>query len=306
MLLSALMLVTVFTRPVIFQPLFFKTFYLSIPFFFYIVYIVLKNLRTHSSYATMNLIGIAIVFVAFFNDFAIAGDWYDSGRFMLPAVGIYVFMHFVFMSKGFAQSIQETEELNAQLFTLNTSLDRRVQERTAQLNKLNEDLKELTLTDGLTGIYNRHSFNEFMEKAFKKAQEKQLYLSVLMLDVDYFKKYNDHFGHVAGDELLKKLVKVVAIQLPQNSFFARYGGEEFVIVLPSMNYEEAYEIAESVRQAVAGARLDHPYSELDFVTYSIGVATMTKGEEFNSETELIDKADRKLYEAKQRGRNQIG
>src|SRR5690625_4966928 len=220
-----LMVITLFSQPVFFQALFFNVFYLAIPTFFYIIYVICKSVRNHNISAKVNLIGMGLIFLAFFNDFAIGQNWYQSITLMLPAVGIYIVIHVVLMSKNFAETTRKTEQLNKELLTMNAKLDDKVHDRTRQLQEANERLKQLASVDSLTGIYNRYSFNEFIEKAFQNATENGTSLALLMLDLDEFKKYNDYYGHTSGDRLLKKVAMIIESQLPEDSFFARYGGD---------------------------------------------------------------------------------
>src|SRR5690625_2734562 len=112
---------TLFTQPVFFQALFFNVFYLTIPTFFYMIYVVFKSIRNNNRSAKVNLIGMALIFLAFFNDFAIGQNWYQSVPLMLPAVGVYVIIHVILMSKNFAETTQQTEQQNKQLLALNAS-----------------------------------------------------------------------------------------------------------------------------------------------------------------------------------------
>lgn len=118
---ASLIIATLFTQPVFFQELFFKVFYLAIPTFFYLIYVIYKSIRNHNRNAKVNLIGIGLIFLAFFNDFAIGSNWYQGPALMLPAVGVYVVINVIFMSKSFADSVRKTEQQNKQLIALNTS-----------------------------------------------------------------------------------------------------------------------------------------------------------------------------------------
>src|SRR5690625_3437806 len=117
----SLIVATLFTKPVFFQTLFFNVFYLAIPTFFYLIYVIYKSIRNHNKIAKINLIGMGIIFLAFFNDFAIGQNWYQSWNLMLPAVGVYVFIHVILMSKDFAERTKQTEQQNKQLLALNAS-----------------------------------------------------------------------------------------------------------------------------------------------------------------------------------------
>jgi len=117
----ALIVITLFTQPVFFQTVFFNVFYLAVPTFFYIIYVTYKSIRNNNKYAKVNLIGMALIFLAFFNDFAIGKNWYQSLPLMLPAVGVYVIIHVIMMSKNFAETTKKTEQQNKQLLALNSS-----------------------------------------------------------------------------------------------------------------------------------------------------------------------------------------
>lgn len=117
----SLIVTTLFTQPVFFQALFFKVFYLAVPTFFYLIYVIYKSIRNHNRDAKVNLIGIGIIFLAFFNDFAVGKNFYQSINLMLPAVAVYVFMHVILMSKDFAERTQKTERQNKQLLSLNVA-----------------------------------------------------------------------------------------------------------------------------------------------------------------------------------------
>ena len=163
-----------------------------------------------------------------------------------------------------------------------------------------EKLKQLSITDSLTGIKNRRSFFESSEKFFKLARRKELSLSIIMLDIDFFKKVNDTYGHIVGDEILKFLVKTVDNELRDSDIFARYGGEEFVIMLPDTNLQGAFKTAEKIRKIVE----NFPYKgEVEVsITISLGVAQFKNEKIFN---DLIIRADKALYRAKDGGRNMV-
>lgn len=301
----SLVIIITFTQPVFFQALFFKVFYLTIPTFIYIIYLTYKGIRNNNSKAKVNSYGIALIFIAFFNDFAMGNGWYQFYTLMLPATGIYVLLHMLQMSRDFAHMTRNREKLNRELLTLNASLDEQVHHRTLELQEANKLLKAQATIDSLTGIPNRRSFNDFMNQAFRKANQQHTPLAILMLDIDEFKKYNDHFGHTKGDWLLQEVSKVISYQLQPDTFFARYGGEEFAIILPEKTYEEAVVVAEQARKVVEESKFDHPKGKSGIVTFSIGVAVMTSETTYATELELIDAADQRLYKAKRNGRNQV-
>lgn len=171
------------------------------------------------------------------------------------------------------------------------------------MQKANEKLAQQALYDSLTGICNRHRFNEYIKQQFLQAVENNSPLSIIIFDLDEFKKYNDFYGHIAGDKLLQSVVEIVRGLLPVNSLFARYGGEEFIIVLPYTVLNDAYELAENIRSAIEKEQIPHNPRECGIATISVGVASMSAYTSYNSESEFIDAADRQLYHSKHIGRN---
>ncbi len=165
--------------------------------------------------------------------------------------------------------------------------------------------KEATI-DGLTGFYNRRYFDKTLNHEMLGASRSNSALALIMCDIDYFKQYNDTYGHVAGDGCLQQVAAVMAHVLKRgNDWIARYGGEEFVIVLPGTELDGAYLVAERIRVAVEDANIPHRTSKVGpRVTISVGVAcTVEKGCTCNSG--LINCADMKLYKAKESGRNAV-
>ncbi|KPW82839.1 Two-component system response regulator WspR [Pseudomonas congelans] len=175
-----------------------------------------------------------------------------------------------------------------------------------QLLDTNLVLQRLMNSDGLTGLSNRRHFDEYLELEWRRATREQSQLSMLMIDVDYFKPYNDNFGHLEGDEALRQVAKAIRNSCSRPSDLpARYGGEEFAMVLPNTSPGGARLLAEKLRQSVAGMNIPHiapvPGSSL---TVSIGVATMTPQVGMQSRQLILD-ADKGLYQAKNNGRNQV-
>jgi diguanylate cyclase (GGDEF)-like protein len=182
-------------------------------------------------------------------------------------------------------------------------LEQRVAERTAALAAANQQLERLSNTDGLTGIANRRYFDEQFAQMKAFAQRSQLPLSVLMLDIDWFKLYNDHYGHIEGDDCLKQVAHALQQQVyRQSDLVARYGGEEFVVLLFDTDAPAAQLLAERMVHAVRDLHLPHAMSAFAQVSISIGVASWSpKGDQ--TIASLLDRADTALYEAKQHGRN---
>jgi two-component system chemotaxis family response regulator WspR len=175
-----------------------------------------------------------------------------------------------------------------------------------QLLDTNLVLQRLMNSDGLTGLSNRRHFDEYLELEWRRASRDQTQLSLMMIDVDFFKAYNDNFGHLEGDEALRQVAKAIRASSARPSDLpARYGGEEFALVLPSTSPGGARLLAEKLRMTVAGMNIPHiapvPGSTL---TVSIGVSTIVPQPGSNSR-QLIQEADKGLYAAKHNGRNQV-
>ncbi len=175
-----------------------------------------------------------------------------------------------------------------------------------ELAHSNRELKRLSSMDGLTGLANRRQFDETLEQEWQRAIRTELPLSLLFVDIDYFKRYNDSYGHQAGDDCLKKVAASLqeTVHRPAD-LVSRYGGEEFVMILPDTTSEGALAVAEKVLVNIAGLNIPHKNSDsADRVTLSIGVATLHP-EEGSDCNELIEAADKMLYRAKDNGRNCI-
>ncbi len=173
------------------------------------------------------------------------------------------------------------------------------------LSIANERLAHLAQYDGLTGLPNRRYFDSRLARIFERAQTEQRVISVVLVDVDQFKNYNDHYGHVQGDECLRQIAKAVLSSVQRKGdFVARYGGEELVILLPDTDAAGAALIAERARAAVAALRLRHETSTLGLVSISLGAATAVP-DPLMDRYELVNAADEALYVAKSNGRNQV-
>jgi len=183
---------------------------------------------------------------------------------------------------------------------------RALEESRAQLAEANLTLQKLSSIDVLTGIANRRSFDDVLKKEWYRTMRADKPISLLMIDIDFFKLYNDHYGHQGGDDCLKKVVKGLQENLHRETdFLARYGGEEFSVILPETELNGAIKVAEEMRQAIKARRIEHAKSKIDkFVSISIGVATLTPHQGMDPES-LITAADQALYQAKEEGRDRV-
>jgi len=174
------------------------------------------------------------------------------------------------------------------------------------LKRQTDLLRSLSFLDGLTGIANRRRFDEAMTREWRRCARSHLPLSLIILDVDHFKAYNDHYGHQAGDECLRMVAEVLSDRAKRPSdLVARYGGEEFVCLLPETDGPGAVRVAEGFRTSVAECRIPHAQSPvIPYVTISLGVATVIPSAEGSPER-LAEMADQLLYRAKRTGRNRV-
>jgi two-component system chemotaxis family response regulator WspR len=182
---------------------------------------------------------------------------------------------------------------------------RALRELQVELEKSNEELHKLSCLDGLTGINNRRRFDEFLQKECLRSAREDTPLSLLLVDIDYFKPYNDNYGHLAGDECLQTVARALSgVMHRPADFIARYGGEEFGVVLPNTGIEGAISKAEELQHAINTLKIPHKYSEVaDHITISIGITSQVICKKVTPST-LINVADSALYEAKEAGRNQ--
>jgi len=168
--------------------------------------------------------------------------------------------------------------------------------------KYHEEIYRMTIVDGLTQIHNKRYLYEALEREVLRARRHERPLSLVMFDIDFFKRINDQYGHLAGDYVLRELARVVQGRIRRDEVFARYGGEEFVIVLPETPLEGAASLGQNLRARVA----EHTFvfqNENIPVTISVGAAVLNDDDK--TATDLVQRTDEKLYEAKRGGRNRV-
>ncbi len=191
---------------------------------------------------------------------------------------------------------QKVMDKNRELRQLNVQLETKIQERTMDLELANDELHILARTDSLTGIHNRYSFMKRLEVEMKRAKRFKEPFSLIMFDIDFFKRVNDEYGHGVGDAVLIELVTFINVYLREVDMFCRLGGEEFVLLLPETSSQAAGEVAERIRLAVA----EHAFATIGTMTISLGVAEYQESKDMD---ELLKDADIALYKAKHGGRN---
>lgn len=199
------------------------------------------------------------------------------------------------------KTLQDLVEKNQELSQSNVVLEETVRVRTVELRRANERLKYLASHDPLTDCYNRLHFQESLERLCRGGRRSADAFSLIVIDVDHFKRYNDTHGHLEGDAILQDLARVLRNNLRSEDLLARFGGEEFVVLLPNTNAKQATLVGEKLRRSVEKQVLSTV--QKDPITVSVGVSTCP-----NDGTEsrvLLKRADDRLYEAKAAGRNRV-
>lgn len=233
----------------------------------------------------------------------------NAGMIILAVFSVTIFV--LFQGIGFfLKKIRESQH----------KLEETVDQRTKQLQEINQslsqeiiqheltqkDLESLSEKDALTGLYNRRKFNDQYETEWNSALRDSRVISLIMIDIDCFKPYNDKYGHLAGDEALKTVAQTIQKNVTRpRDCVARYGGEEFVCILPETSMDSAIHVSEMIRKSVEDLNYAHEFSSVaNVITVSIGLISAIPGK-FQSKEELIDLADKALYRAKSVGRNCI-
>nr|WP_092070355.1 diguanylate cyclase [Dendrosporobacter quercicolus]NSL48216.1 diguanylate cyclase [Dendrosporobacter quercicolus DSM 1736]SDM09403.1 diguanylate cyclase (GGDEF) domain-containing protein [Dendrosporobacter quercicolus] len=214
----------------------------------------------------------------------------------LAAVGAFGLIIWLLISK---------RRIEEQLRQTKVQLENKVSARTLELEALNRELQQLSVSDALTGIANRRSFDNYLQLEWAKAVRSGKTLAMIMVDIDFFKAYNDTYGHQSGDACVTKVAAILQSGVRRASdLAARYGGEEFAIILPETNTAGAMLLAENLRLSVEQLALEHHRSVYKIVTISLGVAAVAP-QLGQPPSMLISRADQALYEAKRQGRNQV-
>jgi len=175
-----------------------------------------------------------------------------------------------------------------------------------KLIQLNKKLHDLSLTDPLTGLPNRRHFDENLEKLVLKCKTEKKPLTLIMVDIDFFKSFNDYYGHIKGDQCLIQFAKILQDVVLKNGLCARFGGEEFTILLPNTGFNTAMNFAKNIQSSLKENRIQHQDSSISpFLTASFGVVTVCKEFQSLSGKKIVTYADTCLYKAKEKGRNKI-
>ncbi|RKY83959.1 hypothetical protein DRQ09_09300 [candidate division KSB1 bacterium] len=213
-------------------------------------------------------------------------------------------------TKSYAEILQEANlelgKINLTYEQMNRELQKAIakaEKLAEELQKANKKLKEQAITDGLTELYNHRFFFDLLEKEFSKSQRHKLPLSCIMMDIDFFKVFNDTYGHKQGDIVLKEVARILSESVRDGDIVARYGGEEFSVILPKTEKESARIVAERIRRKIEETAFPGGL-EKGQVTISLGTSTMLN-DEYDTPGELVEAADKALYKAKENGRNRV-
>lgn len=212
----------------------------------------------------------------------------------------------IFHEKERCQDNIELPRTDLRRFRILKSMSHLVSSTTRELEQKNRQLEKLANKDGLTGLFNRRFFDDTLERRIKEQVRSGAPLSLILMDVDFFKQFNDYYGHVAGDDCLRGISNLLKQQMKRTSDMAfRYGGEEFCCILPATAYSGARQKAEVIRSDIEDLAIPHEPSTIsDSVTVSLGVITLTDNRNISAQ-ELTEACDQLLYEAKRRGRNRL-
>ena len=209
---------------------------------------------------------------------------------------------------GIVNLMELQAAMNAALESRGRDLEVAVMKRTAELQAANAKLEELSVRDGLTGLLNRRAMSEKLDELHQLTRRYGNNYSIILLDIDHFKNYNDTLGHVMGDDAIRSIAQLLNDCVRTSDVVYRYGGEEFLIAMPETESDSADLVAERIRAATEAAAIPHPDSTAgDVVTVSIGHTSVTRHNivEFSAWTEVVEEADRALYRAKDGGRNRV-
>jgi len=252
------------------------------------------------------LFATVILFASFINDLLVSAEIIFTSYTTTYGFLVFMIAQAFLLSYRFFNTLKTIENQERELRRNKDNLEGTVTARTVELQKVNRRLKALTRIDGLTGIANRRRLDNSLKVEFQRMKRSKKSLAVIMCDIDYFKKYNDNYGHLAGDECLQSVASTMkkCVNRPAD-LVARYGGEEFCVILPDTELTGAVQIAERIRSSIEKMAVPHGYSTTsEFVTISIGVAVAVPDEN-QAPKDILEVADSRLYKAKSDGRNRV-
>ena len=273
----------------------------------YLFYILLISVRRRIEGSRLMLAGGTIVFAAIINDILFSHSVIGTANLVHGAVFMFILLQSFILSRRLSNSFRTAERLSVELNDLNLNLENKVRARTRELEQANREIRNLSIMDTLTGCNNRLFMNENLPRDIGRSLRYRKHLSIILCDIDNFKKVNDTHGHQAGDLVLADFARYLKKSIRFNTdWIVRYGGEEFMIVLPETSIDNAAFIAERMRTDIEGMRVLWHEREIS-TTASFGVTGIdpeTPVDAVSMES-LIGKADKLLYDAKKMGKNVV-
>ena len=271
----------------------------------FVLFVLAKAVIRRRDGSILSSIGALTFIAAVINDILDGKMIIHTGNYISLGLFAFILCQSFILAVTFSKALTSSEELTSKLQTLNNSLEERVRERTMDLQAVNLTLKNQASIDGLTGIRNRRHFDEIAQLMLQQINRDLQSFSLFLLDIDHFKKYNDTYGHLAGDECLKQVALVLHEKAERVGGLAtRFGGEEFAVIVGA-NSSEAVKLADQFVSAIHSLHIIHIASEpVPYVTISCGFVTTTPDQVHEPMLQdLIQAADKALYSAKQMGRN---
>ena len=249
----------------------------------------LTLLRMQFAYVLFSGLSIICLFLASANYFGLSGP-----EFILDTSLVFSAISVCWLASYFNERASRKDFIQKHLINI----------KQIELEKMNHELKQLAENDGLTGVANRRRFDDCLKEEWRRALREQYPIALLMIDIDFFKHYNDAYGHQKGDSCLKEIAaNLKSYAKRPGDLAARYGGEEFAIILPHLNLEQACALGREICHRIAGLNIEHLASPLtNVVTVSIGAASVIPGSNILQES-LIEASDQALYQSKGAGRN---
>ncbi|KAA0549902.1 diguanylate cyclase [Bacillus sp. BGMRC 2118] len=279
----------------------------------YVIFVFYRELKDHTPGVKVLLLSMIVLSFTITNDILYYNEIIHTGDFTSIGFLFFIIAQSTILAITYANTFKKVEAMSSSLQELNNTLEEKVQLRTAELKQsqseleqANSKLQELSNLDSLTNIPNRRSLDARFQKIWKETQNTNATLTIFMIDVDCFKLYNDTYGHLLGDDILKVVAKTLSITANEHDgFLARYGGEEFFLLFVNKTIEEATRIGKQLNQSIYNLNIEHKTSTAsDRLTISVGMTQVTSSEELNRE-DVISQADQALYGAKQAGRNRV-
>lgn len=279
----------------------------------YLLIAIIKAVKAKKTGAFLNFIVAMILYITGINDVLYSENIISTAYIFNYSMLIFMCVQAFILEMRYVEFYEKNEKLaveNAEMYyqlqLLNEGLEKTIDERTKELKIANKKLKNLSMVDELTKVNNRRAFDVKLEDEYRQGLTQPSYLSIILVDIDFYKQFNDNYGHLAGDECIKRVAQTLASSVNRASdFVARYGGDEFVIILPSTDGRGVAVVAERIRKLVEKLTVPHEYSSVSqYITVSVGATTV----KLNAKTaisDIMEEADKALYQAKAMGRNQV-